>query len=549
MVDEIRKQASETETGKVVEEKAWSGFYKKSFHERIDLLKALYPDLLLDGASSSTRKHTPIVDSLYCSQGFRMNGVRIESEPICPVPLKQELGRHSPLGDFNGLKGPMDASETSVDAPMSAINYTVSPDWPLRSLDERQANMMIENCVGVYGLPLGLGLNFVINGAPYVLPMVIEEPSVVAAVSGAAKTVAVHGGGFQASGNAQNSIIAQVQLHGIADSDLDKAVCALRREEQRILQLANANIPSMVKRGGGAFAVEVRKVPRSRPFLKTETHWLIVHVEINVCEAMGANCATTVAESVGPTLAELTGGTLGIQIVSNLNVKRTFCSKFAIPLCRLGYKGVAGTELATRIIAANDWARDDPFRCATHNKGIMNGIDAVALATGQDWRAIEAGAHAYASFPPGSAYRPLTDYRIEDDKLVGSIELPLAVGTKGGILATNPINEYTLGLMRFPDVTRLCYILASAGLAQNFAALRALTTEGVQRGHMNLHAGNIAIAAGAPSHLVASCASHMISQQRITFSCAKDYLSEIAQSDGSNKHCKQEGEPLANPAL
>ena len=369
------------------------------------------------------------------------------------------------------------------------------PDLPSPILSEQQGDFMIENFTTVAGLPLGLALNLVINGNELVVPMVVEEPSVVAAVSGIGKLVAQNGG-FIANGPESNMVIAQIQLLDLNDIEIDDAIRLIQSNKQQILELGNKSCTSMVQRGGGFLDLETRKLLRSKP-LQDTNFWLVIHLHINVCEAMGANCASTVAESISPYLKSLIKCRIGIRIVSNLIPSRMSSSKFKIRLDKLSYKGIPGKIVADRICEANDWARDDIYRAVTHNKGVMNGIDSVAVATGQDWRAIESSSHTYP-FMFNGKYGPITNYEIvEQDRvgyLVGSINLPLQVGVKGGALNTNPLYKYTHRLLGNPTAKQLAMIMCTVGLAQNFAALRALVTEGIQRGHMKLHARNIAIA-------------------------------------------------------
>ncbi|KAJ3085463.1 hypothetical protein HK102_014149 [Quaeritorhiza haematococci] len=305
----------------------------------------------------------------------------------------------------------------------------------------------------------------------------------------------------------------------------------------------------MVQRGGGVFDITFRTIPKSQSrsrFEKTadshytaSTTWLIVHIHLDVCDAMGANNASHVAEGIAPLLAKITGARVGPRIVSNLCVDRLAKASFRIPVNKMGYKHFTGVQVASQILEAYEWAKDDPFRATTHNKGIMNGIDAVALATGQDWRAIEAAAHSWACQSHSedeAGYKPLTKYWIEDDGLhggdesgtgaffCGELELPVAVGTRGGVLKTNPVYNYTLGVMGNPDAKDLAKVLVCIGLAQNFAALRALATEGIQRGHMSLHARNIAVAAGAPPHAINECVAYMIECNRINLDAAQEYV-------------------------
>ncbi|KAG0284202.1 hypothetical protein BGZ97_008266, partial [Linnemannia gamsii] len=484
------------------------------------------------------------------------------------------------IGSPNGhlLEG-----DLSLDARLDAIIAAEQEGtpFPVYGLDEQIANNMIENCIGTLGLPMGLAFNFTINGSPLVIPMAIEEPSVIAAVSSAAKTISTYQG-FRATAPERNMIIAQVQLLDIKDADMDGVMTKMQEQEMAIQEEANEYCTNMVMRGGGVQRVSFHRVRRhvSRESFKgqdllvkygvispqnvpSRTHsvlstqgrcseWLVVHLHIDVGDAMGANCANTVAEGIAPFLAKMSGGRIGVRILSNLNVDRIAKSTFRLPFSHMGYKSLSGKDVAVRLLEAYEWADLDPYRAATHNKGIMNGIDAVALATGQDWRAIEAGAHAWASgagtysdrssehssqsesekqhngskrkfgqdtiggyeskISRGDAYKPLTRYWIEEDEerlaqglkgqdalvFCGELEIPIMVGTKGGVLSTNPVHAFTLGVMRYPDSKQLAMAMVTVGLAQNFAALRALVTEGIQRGHMALHARNIAISAGTP---------------------------------------------------
>lgn len=319
---------------------------------------------------------------------------------------------------------------------------------------------MIENFVGVCGMPLGLCLNMVVNGNEYVVPMVVEEPSVVAAVSGVGKLVAKHGG-FKAVGPSSNMVIAQIQLLDIKDGDIDSIVGKINDKQDEILRVGNSSIPSMVARGGGVSSISVNKIPKSKPRLLDSNYWLVLHLHINVCEAMGANCASTVAESVSLYLQSIIECRIGIRIVSNLIPSRKTSSEFKISVEALDYKGFSGMDVAERICEANDWARDDLFRSVTHNKGIMNGIDSVCIATGQDWRAVESASHAYPIYN-NTQYGPFTDYKIVKEGgecfLVGQLSLPLQVGVKGGALNTNPLYKYTLGLLNNPSSKDLAMV-------------------------------------------------------------------------------------------
>ncbi|KAI8898414.1 hydroxymethylglutaryl-CoA reductase, degradative [Globomyces pollinis-pini] len=397
------------------------------------------------------------------------------------------------------------------------------------SLDTQTADNMIENCIGTMAMPLGLALNLNLNNRPCIIPMVVEEPSVVAAVSGAAKLISANGG-FITQQPTKNIIYSQVQLLDILDSDLTRFVTILTNDKDHIVSLANALCPSMVKRGGGVVDMSVRIIKKSNPTSKNSSQWLVIHFHIDVCDAMGANIATTVAEGMAPYLANICNARIGFRIVSNLATERISKAKFKIPISSLDYKGFTGLQVAERIIEAYEWAKDDPYRAVTHNKGIMNGIDAVAVATGQDWRAIEAASHAWASLKnPTLGYQPLTEYWIEQDDsgirfLVGELCLPICVGTQGGVLKTNPSYQYALSIMENPTSKQLAISMVAVGLAQNFAALRALATEGIQKGHMALHARNIAISVGAPNQSIGECVAHMIETNQITQMAAKEYL-------------------------
>jgi degradative hydroxymethylglutaryl-CoA reductase len=331
------------------------------------------------------------------------------------------------------------------------------PHLKLGELEEGQADNMIENCIGIGSMPLGLAPNFKVNGKSVVIPMVIEEPSVIAAVSGAGKLISQFGG-FSCQAPERNIMYAQIQLLDIPDENIDVSIELLKSKRTELIIQGNECCQSMHNRGGGVVDVKFRKLKRSN--CQKFTYWLIVHFLIDTCDAMGANCCSSVAEGMAPILSSLTKGRVGLRIVSNLSEERVSKAQFKLPLDKLGYKGYSGRQVAERIVEAYEWACDDHFRAVTHNKGIMNGIDAVSIATGQDWRAIEAAAHGWASL---DGYKPMTKYQIEtlDDKeyLIGCISLPIMVGTKGGVLKTNPLYQYSLGLMGSPDAKTLGMVL------------------------------------------------------------------------------------------
>jgi hydroxymethylglutaryl-CoA reductase len=348
------------------------------------------------------------------------------------------------------------------------------------------AARMIENVVGIYALPLGVALNFQINQRDYLVPMAVEEPSVVAAASYAARMVR-EGGGFSATAD-QPVMIAQIELRDVGDPAAARARIEAARAE--VLALADSCQPVMVGVGGGARDLEVRHVAGS-----TQNR-LVVHLHVNCRDAMGANSVNTMAETVAPRLAELSHGRVGLRILSNLADRRLVRVSARIPFAALASDkgGATGGEVAEGVAAASRFAEDDPYRAATHNKGIMNGVDAVVMATGNDWRGVEAGAHSYAA--RDGRYRPLSTWKLEGESLVGRLEMPMAVGTVGGTLQVHPGARLALRILRVSTSEELGMVIGAAGLGQNLAALRALATEGIQRGHMTLH--KRAVGDGAP---------------------------------------------------
>ena len=346
---------------------------------------------------------------------------------------------------------------------------------------------MIENVVGIFALPLGIAANLIVNGREYLVPMVVEEASVVAAASYGAKLARPRGGFTATAGD--SVVIGQVQVLNCPEPLLaEREVLANRNE---ILLAANQALGRMVARGGGAFDVETRIL--DGPAIPQ----LIVHILVNTCNAMGANAVNTSVEAVAPLLEKLTHGQVNLRILSNLADRRIVRAECRIPT---GILGDDGRALAGRIEAASDFAVADTYRAATHNKGIMNAVDAICLATGNDWRAVEAGAHAYAA--RGDRYLPLSLWSLHGDELVGKIELPLAVGVVGGATQSHPVARIAMKMLGVQSSNELAEIIASLGLAENLASLKALASEGIQRGHMRLHAGQITLAAEAsPSGL------------------------------------------------
>jgi hydroxymethylglutaryl-CoA reductase len=359
-------------------------------------------------------------------------------------------------------------------------------------LDCATADHMIENVIGTYALPLGVGLNFQINGRDYLVPMVVEEPSVVAAASNAARMIR-EGGGFQAEAD-DPIMIAQVQLTEVADPEHAKRRIDAHANE--IVAAANAAQPGLCARGGGARGIEVRILAEPS---ERESGMLVVHLHVDCRDAMGANLVNTMAERVADRLAELSSGRVGLRILSNLADRRCVRARGRIPFAALASEkdGQEGAEVARGIASASRFAELDPYRAATHNKGIMNGVDAVVIACGNDWRGIEAGAHAWAA--RNGSYGPLTTWTLDGDALRGAIELPLAVATVGGHLELNPRARLSLRVLGAASARDLAAVMAAVGLGQNLAALRALVTEGIQRGHMALHARGLALRARASS--------------------------------------------------
>jgi hydroxymethylglutaryl-CoA reductase len=393
----------------------------------------------------------------------------------------------------------------------------------ISALQPGLANQMIENAVGTFSLPLGLGLNMQVNGRDYLVPMAVEEPSVVAAVSFASKIVR-EAGGFSAEAD-DPIMIGQVQLTGYGDpTEATKKILA---SKEALLALANSFHPSMVKRGGGCKDIEVRVLPapegpRGEPLL-------VVHLIIDTQEAMGANLINTMAEGVAPLLEQLTGGKVFLRILSNLADRRLARATCRIPVSALADFDMPGEAIAQGIYQASRFALADPYRAATHNKGIMNGIDSVAIATGQDWRAIEAGAHAFAC--RDGQYRPLSTWHVDDGYLVGRIELPMSLGTVGGPIKVHPGVQVNMKLLRVESAREMSMVFAAVGLAQNFAAVRALGSIGIQKGHMALHARCVAVTAGARGDWVEKIAELLVTAGHVKVEKAREIIASLSEED------------------
>lgn len=380
-----------------------------------------------------------------------------------------------------------------------------------------RADKMIENVVGTFNLPMGIATNFQINGKDVLIPMVVEEPSIVAGASYAARMVR-DGGGFQAS-STDSLMIGQVQLVHVQDPDKARDDIMARRDD--IIQLANAQSRSLITLGGGARDVEVR-------FFSTSPMgaMLVVHIIVDCLDAMGANAVNSMCEAIAPLLEIITGGRAYLRILSNLTDRRLASARAVIPPRALDRKGLPGEEVIEGILWAYAFAAVDPYRATTHNKGILNGVDPVLIATGNDWRAIESGAHAYAA--RNGSYTSLSVWeRDEQGNLVGTLEMPMSVGIIGGATKVHPSAQAALKLLGVRTARELAEVCACAGLANNLAAMRALATEGIQRGHMGLHARQIAVAAGATGVLVDEVARRMVEERVIKPARAEEILNEL----------------------
>ncbi|MEZ4436354.1 MAG: hydroxymethylglutaryl-CoA reductase, degradative [bacterium] len=407
--------------------------------------------------------------------------------------------RHAELAERFGLD----------DADLAVLRDGGSLCWT-------RADKMVENCVGVFGLPLGIGLNFSINGQSYAVPMAVEEPSVIAAVSNMARLVGKHGG-FTAEAD-EGVMISQVQI--VDAPDPDAAVAALEAARSRILARANAVHPNMAARGGGARDIEVRAFGEPHPMI-------VLHLLVDCVDAMGANAVNAMAEGVADLCEQLTGGRVCLRILSNLADRRRARAACSVPEEALAGRGFSGAEVAEGIVQAWRFAAVDPYRAATHNKGVMNGIDAVAIATGNDWRSIEAGAHAYAA--RDGRYGSLTEWWRADGRLHGRIELPMAVGTVGGSTRVHPSVRVCRKILGVDRAAELAMVMAAVGLSQNMGALKALASEGIQRGHMSLHARQAALAAGAEGPLVDAIAARLVRSGEIKESTARALLAELTR--------------------
>ena len=387
-------------------------------------------------------------------------------------------------------------------------------------LSVAQADSMVENVLSTYSLPFGVATNFLINGKDYLIPMVIEEPSVIAAASNAAGMFRV-GGGFHTTSD-EPVMIGQIQVLDV--TDLSRAATEILNAKADLLTLANSAAGSLVRRGGGAKDIEVRIFPDTRV-----GPMLVVHLLVDTRDAMGANAINTVAEYVAPKIERISGGRAHLRILSNLTDRRKAKAWGTIPASRLATETQDGASVVRAIVEAAVFAEVDPYRAATHNKGVMNGIDAVIIATGNDWRAVEAGAHAFVA--RDGSYTSLSHYaQTSDGDLYAEIELPLAVGIVGGATRVHPMAQTALKILGVNTARELAEVIACVGLAQNFAAVRALATEGIQRGHMRLHAKQIALAAGASIEEIPRIVETMITEHNIRLERAEELVRAAKES-------------------
>ncbi|OYT30457.1 MAG: hydroxymethylglutaryl-CoA reductase, degradative [Thermofilum sp. ex4484_79] len=388
------------------------------------------------------------------------------------------------------------------------------------NLNFKTADLMIENVIGTMAYPFAVAVNFLINNKDYIVPMVIEETSVVAAASNAAKVMR-RDGGIKATTTGP-VMIGQIQLVDVKDPWYTRMVILDHKDE--IMRIANEQDPILVKLGGGAKDVEVRVIDTPKGPM------VITHLIVDVRDAMGANAVNTMSEKVAPFIERITGGKVYLRIISNLAVKRLVRA-----WVRVYKEDIGGEDVVDGIINAWAFAAGDPYRAATHNKGIMNGVIAVALATAQDHRAIEAGAHAYAART--GRYLPLSVWeKDENGNLVGSLEMPMAVGLVGGATRVHPIARIALKILGVKIASELSEVMGAVGLAQNFAALRALATEGIQKGHMRLHARNIAVMAGATGNLIDKVAEIMVHDNKIRFDYAKELIEKLSREGEADKN-------------
>ncbi|MEH6445947.1 MAG: hydroxymethylglutaryl-CoA reductase, degradative [Oceanospirillaceae bacterium] len=416
-----------------------------------------------------------------------------------------KLRQKSPVQRLLQVLRQADLADTYADKFNSTDNSSALP--------LAVADGMIENVVGKFELPLGIATNFIINDKDYLIPMAVEEPSVVAAASHMAKIVRGCGGFIMDCD--QPIMRAQVQI--LAVRDLVATREKLLQATDALIKLANSKDKVLLDLGGGCKEVEVHIFEES-----PVGPMLVLHLLVDVRDAMGANTVNTMAEMIAPKIEEISGGNVRLRILSNLADRRLVRGKVKIPFSALTTQDLQGSEVAQGILEACALAVIDPYRAATHNKGIMNGVDPIVIATGNDWRAIEAGAHAWAA--RNGRYSALSNWEIVDDCLIGTIEMPMALGIVGGATKTHPTAQASLALMNIQSATELAQVVVAVGLAQNLAALKALATEGIQRGHMALHARNIAIMAGATGAGIERIAKLIAIEGNVNVNRAKELM-------------------------
>lgn len=434
--------------------------------------------------------------------------------------MKQAMSHPAPLAGLYKLNQTERRDKLAEYADLTATDLLALT----ASLTEEQAEVMIENVVGRYTLPFGLATNFLINNREVVVPMVVEEPSIVAGVSYAAKLIRA-GGGFTTK-SSEPLMIGQVQIMEL--TNLTEAAAQLKAAESDLLAAANRRHPTIQKLGGGAKGIECRPLPET-----PAGPMLILHILYDCRDAMGANAVNTAAEAVAPLVEQITGGRVNLRILSNLTDRRTARAEAVIPVEQLAREDSSGDQVAQAIFEAWAFAAADPYRAATHNKGVMNGIDAVAVATGNDWRALEAGAHAYAARK--GRYTSLTEWSLlksadhqTPTALRGVLEMPLSVGTVGGATRAHPTARVAMKILGEPNARQLAEVMAAVGLAQNLAAMRALAGEGIQRGHMRLHARQVALAAGAQGEQVQQIADQLVASGNIRVEAAQALLGKLS---------------------
>lgn len=411
-----------------------------------------------------------------------------------------------------GLRDASPADRLALVAQSSGIPLVDLKVLASGGLTAEQADHMIENVVGVFDMPIGVATNFTVNGADVLIPMATEEPSVVAAASNAAR-IARERGGFHTS-SSEPLMQAQIQVLDVADPD--GARVRLLEVRDDLISLANEQDPQLVSLGGGVRDLWVRTVSAQAG------HYVIVHLVVDVRDAMGANAVNTMAEAVAGQISEIAGGRALLRILTNKADTRLARARAVFAAETLG-----GAEVVTNIVHAAALAAADPYRAATHNKGIMNGISAVVLATGNDTRAVEAGAHSHAVGADGR-YTALSHFETNrDGDLVASLEVPMPVGLVGGATKVHPVAEAAVRLLGVSAAAELAETIAAVGLAQNFAALRALATEGIQRGHMSLHARNVAVSAGATASEIPEVVHRLVADHAIRGDTAAQVLAEL----------------------